>query len=180
MYEAVSELDCCVVNVSACLVFSDQEVLRECPFLCRCQFRRVSLEPYRLATKWTLRNSQKFGSGFGVIRALAWPASLALRNSFTGRVGTEERCEPIVNEYILVTRKPIVRRGNPQFTNPAAIEPPLASQTSFERVVAELRLSPSEYVTSPKLRDWVSRNKDQKYVPAELLKAFGFEVSTDL
>jgi len=72
-----------------------------------------------------------------------------------------------------------VRRGNPQFTNPVAIGPPLPSQSSFERVVEELRLSPSQYVTSPRLRDWVSRNKDQKYVPSELLKAFGFEVSTD-
>jgi len=39
---------------------------------------------------------------------------------------------------------------------------------------------PSEYASSPKLRDWVSRNKDLKYVPSELLKAFGFEVSSDL
>ena len=73
-----------------------------------------------------------------------------------------------------------MRRGNSQFTNPAAIEPLLVSQSSFERVVEELKLTPSEYVTSPKLRDWVSRNKDQKYVPSELLKALGFEVSTDL
>ena len=70
-------------------------------------------------------------------------------------------------------------RGNPQFKNPAAIAAPFASQSSFERVVEELSLSPSEYVTSPRLRDWVSRNKDQKYVPSELLKAFGFEVSSD-
>ncbi len=73
-----------------------------------------------------------------------------------------------------------LRRGDPQFTNPAAIEPPLASQISFERVVEELRLSPSEYATSPRLRDWVFRNKDRKYVPSELLKAFGFEVNADL
>jgi hypothetical protein len=89
-------------------------------------------------------------------------------------------CHSTVNEYILVARRTAVRRGNPQFTNPAAIEPPLVSQSSFERVVEELKLSPSEYVTSPKLRDWVSRNKDQKYVPSELLKALGFEVSTGL
>jgi hypothetical protein len=73
-----------------------------------------------------------------------------------------------------------VRRGNPQFTNPAAIPAPSASETSFERVVEELKLLPSEYASSPRLRDWVSRNKDQKYVPSELLKAFGFEVSSDL
>ena len=72
-----------------------------------------------------------------------------------------------------------MRRGNPQFTNPAAIEPPLASQSSFDIVVKELGLSPSEYATSSRLREWVFRNKNQKYVPSELLKAFGFEVSTD-
>jgi len=73
-----------------------------------------------------------------------------------------------------------VRRGNPHFTNPAAIVAPTASETSFEKVVEELSLLPSEYASSPKLRDWVSRNKDLKYVPSELLKAFGFEVSSDL
>ena len=64
-----------------------------------------------------------------------------------------------------------VRRGNPQFTNPAAIEPPLASATSFGRVVEELRFSPSEYLTSPRLRDWVFRNKDQKYVPLRIAES---------
>jgi len=32
------------------------------------KFRRVSLEPYRLDTKWTLRKRQKLDSGFGVAR----------------------------------------------------------------------------------------------------------------
>ena len=73
-----------------------------------------------------------------------------------------------------------MKRGSPHFTNPAAIEPVFASPSSFERVVEELKLSPSEYVSSPRLREWVSQNKDQKYVPSELLKAFGFQVSTDL
>ena len=73
-----------------------------------------------------------------------------------------------------------MRRGNPHFTNPAAIVVPSASETSFEKVVEELRLLPSEYASSARLRDWVSRNKDRKYVPLALLKAFGFEVSTDL
>lgn len=73
-----------------------------------------------------------------------------------------------------------MRHGNPKFTNPAAIEPPLVSETSFERLVEELKLSPSEYMSSPRLRDWVSRNKNQKYVPSEVLKAFGFEADTEL
>ena len=62
------------------LGFSDQEVLGKCPFLCRCQFREDSLELYRLATKWTLRNSQKFGSGFGVRRTLAGLAAFVKRS----------------------------------------------------------------------------------------------------
>jgi hypothetical protein len=70
-------------------------------------------------------------------------------------------------------------RGNRHFTNPPAIAP-LASHSSFEKVVEELALSPSQYLTSAELRDWVSRNKDQRYVPSDLLKAFGFEVKTDL
>lgn len=73
-----------------------------------------------------------------------------------------------------------MKRGNPNFTNPAAIELPRELPTSFEKVVEELKLEPSEYATSLTLRDWVSRNKDQKYVPSDLLKAFGFESSGDL
>lgn len=72
-----------------------------------------------------------------------------------------------------------LKRGNPHFTNPAAIEGPRLSHTSFERVVEELNLAPSEYATSQKLRDWVYRNKDQKYVPSEVLLAFGFEARVD-
>ena len=41
-----------------------------------------------------------------------------------------------------------MRRGNPQFTNPEQLGPGPFSETSFERVVEELRLSPSEYATS--------------------------------
>jgi hypothetical protein len=73
-----------------------------------------------------------------------------------------------------------MKRGNPNFTNPAAIELSRELPTSFEKVVEELKLSPSEYATSLILRDWVSRNKDQKYVPSDLLKAYGFVASNDL
>ena len=52
--------------------------------------------------------------------------------------------------------------------------------TSFERVVKELKLAPEEYTKSLTLKDWVSRNKNEKYVPSDLLKAFGFEVSSEM
>lgn len=52
--------------------------------------------------------------------------------------------------------------------------------TSFEKVVEELKLAPEEYAKSLTLRDWVSRNKNEKYVPSDLLKAFGLEVNSDV
>ena len=49
---------------------------------------------------------------------------------------------------------------------------PAAAPTSFEEVVKKLGLSPDEYLDSPQLKDWVRKNKDEKYVPSELLKAW--------
>jgi hypothetical protein len=48
--------------------------------------------------------------------------------------------------------------------------------TSFEHVVAGLRLSPEQYTDSAALKDWVLNNKNQKYVPLTLLAAWGFTV----
>ena len=47
--------------------------------------------------------------------------------------------------------------------------------TSFESVVKRLGLSPEEYESSAPLKDWVLRNMDEKYVPSDLLKAWGLE-----
>ena len=57
---------------------------------------------------------------------------------------------------------------------PAAMNGRPFSESSFERVVDSLKLSPEQYQSSPQLREWVLRNKDHKYVPPDLLKAFGF------
>lgn len=53
------------------------------------------------------------------------------------------------------------------------------SESSFERIVDSLKLSPEQYQNSPELREWVLRNKDDKYVPPELLKAYGFNVNLE-
>ncbi|HTA50614.1 MAG TPA: hypothetical protein VK930_14280 [Verrucomicrobiae bacterium] len=47
--------------------------------------------------------------------------------------------------------------------------------SSFDRVVARLGISPDQYKDSLPLKEWVVRNKDQKYVPTELLKHWGLE-----
>jgi hypothetical protein len=63
---------------------------------------------------------------------------------------------------------------NRRFTNPLATRP-ASAPNSFEEIVRELNLLPEEYANSAKLRAWVLRYKDEKYVPSDLLKAFGFE-----
>ncbi len=47
--------------------------------------------------------------------------------------------------------------------------------TSFEQMVKTLGLSPNEYAASARLKEWVRRNKEEKYVPSDLLEAWGFE-----
>ncbi len=52
----------------------------------------------------------------------------------------------------------------------------MEAASSFERVVQALGLTPEQYVSSTALKEWVRTNKDEKYVPSELLKAWGFTV----
>ncbi len=46
--------------------------------------------------------------------------------------------------------------------------------TSFDRIVTILGIAPDQYKNSLPLKEWVQRNKDEKYVPTELLKHWGF------
>jgi len=62
-----------------------------------------------------------------------------------------------------------------RFTSPGAFKDIIPTNNSFDEVVAALHLSPHEYQDSPELKEWVRQNKDQRYVPPELLNAFGFE-----
>jgi hypothetical protein len=48
------------------------------------------------------------------------------------------------------------------------------SSTTFDHVVENLGLSPEDYVASSALKEWVRLNKDEKYVPLDLLEAWGF------
>jgi len=47
---------------------------------------------------------------------------------------------------------------------------PFAGARSFEDIVKKLCLSPVEYESSIQLKEWVRKNKDQKYVPLNLLR----------
>jgi hypothetical protein len=69
------------------------------------------------------------------------------------------------------------RSVNRNFTKPGAIRP-VTSPSSFEQLVKELNVSPGEYRGSLALKEWVRRNKDNRYVPTEVLKLFGFRVDS--
>ena len=71
------------------------------------------------------------------------------------------------------------QRGTPNSNGHGALNTPALSASSFERVVDSLKLSPDQYQSSTELREWVLRNKDHKYVPPDLLKAFGFQVNLE-
>lgn len=49
---------------------------------------------------------------------------------------------------------------------------------TFETVAQALGLTAPEFEGSIPLREWANRNKDHKYVPLDLLEAWGLEDST--
>lgn len=71
------------------------------------------------------------------------------------------------------------RRGNPNWGKPDPIGAQVPVVTSFEKVVKDLKLAPEEYVRSQRLREWALKNKNSKYIPQDLLEAWGFEVDAE-
>jgi len=72
------------------------------------------------------------------------------------------------------------RKGPPQFTNPRLVTAPQATVSSFDQLVEALRLSPEQYAGSRELRNWVSRNKNHRYVPPDVLATFGFHLMPEI
>jgi hypothetical protein len=60
---------------------------------------------------------------------------------------------------------------------PPAITP--GGPSEFEHLVATLGLSPEQYEGSPVLKEWVRKNKNDKYVPTELLRVWRFKVEPE-
>jgi hypothetical protein len=66
------------------------------------------------------------------------------------------------------------RNPNWPVPQPSALTP--VGVNGFESVVADLGLTPDQYEHSAALQNWVRKNKNQRYVPPELLQAWGMEV----
>jgi hypothetical protein len=72
------------------------------------------------------------------------------------------------------------RRGNPNWGKPEMMGRVEPTATEFQRVASEFNLQPDEYISSTQLREWASRNKNSKFIPETLLKAWGIEVESSL
>ena len=72
------------------------------------------------------------------------------------------------------------RRGNPNWGKPEPIGPVTPIITEFEQLVCKLKLQPEQYIRSIHLCEWAHRNKNSKYIPENLLEAWGFEVESSL
>jgi hypothetical protein len=64
-------------------------------------------------------------------------------------------------------------KGKSNWDNPIGAIP--ITPTSFEEMVRRLKLSEKEYRSSIPLREWAQKHKDSKYVPQNLLDAWGIE-----
>jgi hypothetical protein len=76
-------------------------------------------------------------------------------------------------------RSMTMRRGNSNWGKPDTAGPVEASPTSFEQIVEQFGLTPDQYVKSARLHEWARTNKNSKFIPESLLKAWGLEGDSD-
>jgi hypothetical protein len=69
------------------------------------------------------------------------------------------------------------RSGNPDWGKAVPFSPMVPTLSAFEEAVKELKLQPDQYLHSTRLREWAQRNRNSKFIPESLLKAWGFETT---
>ncbi len=72
------------------------------------------------------------------------------------------------------------RRGNPNWGKPTPAGPSAATPSAFESFALALGLSPENFEGSSALKKWAAENKNHKYVPVELLEAWGLVADVDV
>ncbi len=65
-------------------------------------------------------------------------------------------------------------KGNPNWGKPLDSIP--NTPTSFEEMVRQLKLTEKQFRSSIPLKEWAQKHKDSKYIPQDLLEAWGIEV----
>jgi hypothetical protein len=71
------------------------------------------------------------------------------------------------------------RRGNPNWGKPDQGGPVVPGLSSFENIAKEFGLTPDQYLSSSRLREWARLHKNSKFVPEKLLEDWGFEVDSN-
>jgi hypothetical protein len=69
------------------------------------------------------------------------------------------------------------RRGNPNWGK-ANAPLTIVAQSAFEEQVRKLDLTPDQFVSSVRLREWARLNMGLKYVPEHLLEAWGLNLDS--
>jgi hypothetical protein len=69
-------------------------------------------------------------------------------------------------------RSMVLSRGNSDWGKPDTGGPVEVSLTSIEKIVEHFGLSPDQYIRSAQLREWARTNKNSKYIPDSLFKAW--------
>lgn len=64
-------------------------------------------------------------------------------------------------------------KGNPNWGKGCGDIP--STPTSFEEMVGQLNLKEHQYRSSIPLKEWAKKHKDSKYIPQDLLDAWGIE-----
>jgi hypothetical protein len=67
------------------------------------------------------------------------------------------------------------RRENPNWGK-TECGPVVPVVTEFEKKANEYKLARDEYLQSSQLREWARRNRNSRFIPEALLKAWGFEI----
>jgi hypothetical protein len=70
------------------------------------------------------------------------------------------------------------RGGNPNWTRPLSVAVTPAGASAFEHLAALLGLSPEQYKDWTELRERARKNRNNRYIPPELLQAWRLTVDT--
>lgn len=73
------------------------------------------------------------------------------------------------------------RRGNPNWGQKHApiAHLVLSGETEFEKFVRSIGLTEDRWPRSSRLKAWVRKHMNHRYVPESLIQAFGFDVKLD-
>ena len=70
--------------------------------------------------------------------------------------------------------------NRPSWTNPGSWQALPEGPPAFELEARRLKLRPEDYANSAELKAWVCENKNQRYVPLDLLLAWKIKVRADV